>query len=145
MVVTEGNGLPLGLVVEDAHAAEITLAPATMQSIQVRTKGKNTKTRPHQLVADRGFDSRAFRKSLQKRGIKVCIPPRRRHPSWKKRKGRPLSYDKEAYKSRYKVERCFAWLNNYRRILIRWEHHLPIYRAFCLFALALICLNRLLI
>jgi transposase len=97
----------------------------------------------HQLVADRAYDSRVFRQSLRRRGIKVCIPPRRRPKNWKKRRGRPVTADRETYKQRFKVERCFAWMGNYRRLLIRWEHDVSVYRGFSLFALALICLNRL--
>lgn len=144
MLVTDGNGLPLGFHIGSANLAEVTLAPHALQSVRVRSQNGRHKTRPRQLVADRAYDSRAFRQSLRRRGMKVCIPPRRRHPSWKKKRGRPVTADPGAYKHRFKVERCFAWMGFFRRLLIRWEHHLHIYRAFCLFALALICLNRLL-
>jgi transposase len=50
---------------------------------------------------------------------------------------------KEDYRLRYKVERGFAWLGNYRRPLIRWEHHARLYRGFFTVALALICIKRL--
>lgn len=144
MLVTDGNGLPLGFTLGSANAAEVTLAPEALQSVGVMTPRGRCKTRPRRLVADRAYDSRAFRAGLRRRGIQVCIPPRRRHPSWKKRRGRPVSYSRKAYAQRFKVERCFAWMGNFRRLLIRWEHHLHIYRAFCFFALALICLNALL-
>jgi hypothetical protein len=36
----------------------------------------------------------------------------------------------ENYRLRYKVERSFAWLGNYLRLLIRWEHHAELYRSF---------------
>ena len=42
---------------------------------------------------------------------------------------------KEDYRQRYTVERSFAWLGNCRRLLIRWERLLVVYRGF--FALAL--------
>lgn len=48
----------------------------------------------------------------------------------------------EDYRLRYKVERSFAWLGNYRRLLIRWEHHAGLYRSFFTVALALICIKR---
>ena len=38
--------------------------------------------------------------------------------------------DKAAYVQRFKVERTFAWLGNFRRLLIRWERHLEIYQRF---------------
>jgi hypothetical protein len=42
------------------------------------------------------------------------------------------------------VERSFAWLGNYRRLLVRWEHHAGLYRGFFTVALALMCIKRLL-
>jgi len=42
------------------------------------------------------------------------------------------------------VERTFAWLGNYRRLLVRWERLLTVYQGFFSFALMLIVINRLL-
>jgi transposase len=49
---------------------------------------------------------------------------------------------KNDYAQRYKVERSFAWLGNYRRLLIRWEHLSSVYRSFFTMAVLLICLHR---
>ena len=144
MLVADGNGLPIGFHLESASPAEVKLAEQTLQTVRVRSREGQIKTRPRQLVADRAYDSHAFRQSLRKRGIKTCIPTRRRPKNWRKKRGRPVTADRETYKQRFKVERCFSWMGNYRRLLIRWEHHLSVYRAFCFFALALICLDRLL-
>jgi len=144
MLVTDGNGLPLGFYLESASPAEITLADATLGTVRVTSRNGQTKTRPQRLVADRGYASSDFRRSLQKRGIKVCIPAKKRPAKWRKKLGRPWMTDKEIYKQRFTVERSFAWMGNFRRLLIRWEHHLSVYRGFCLFALSLVCINRLL-
>ena len=50
---------------------------------------------------------------------------------------------REAYAERFKVERTFAWLGNYRRLLIRWERLLIVYQGFFAFAVMLLCTNRL--
>jgi hypothetical protein len=50
--------------------------------------------------------------------------------------------DREAYAERFKVERAFAWLGNYRRLLIRRERLLIVYRGFFAFAVMLLCTNR---
>jgi transposase len=144
MLVVDGNGLPIGFHLDSASPAEVKLAAQTLQTVRVKSRSGQYKTRPCQLAADRAYDSRAFRESLRKRGIKSCIPPRRRPRTWRKKRGRPIAADQETYKQRFKVERSFSWMGNYRRLLIRWEHHLSVYRGFCFFALALICINRLL-
>jgi len=78
MLVADGNGIPIGFHLDSASPAEVKLAASTLQTVRVRTRNGQVKTRPHQLLADRAYDSRAFRARLRKRGIKVCIPPRRR-------------------------------------------------------------------
>ena len=49
----------------------------------------------------------------------------------------------EDYAQRWKVERAFAWLGNYRRILIRWERLLDVYQGLVTFVVMLVCINRL--
>jgi transposase len=144
MLVVEAQGLPIGFHLDSASPAEMTLAKMTLQTVRVRSHKGQVKTRPRQLVADRGYAAGEFRRTLQQRGIKVCIPAKKRPARWRKKRGRPWATDKEAYKQRFKVERSFSWMGNFRRLLIRWEHHLSVYRGFCLFALALICINKLL-
>lgn len=50
---------------------------------------------------------------------------------------------RDEYRQRYKVERSFAWLGNFRRLLIRWEHLFVVYRSFFTVAVLLVCLKRL--
>jgi transposase len=47
------------------------------------------------------------------------------------------------YRRRWKVERTFAWLTNFRRLVVRWESHLTMYLAFFHLACLLITLRRL--
>ncbi len=112
MLVADGNGLPIGFHLESASPAEVKLAEGTLQTVRVRSRNAQHKTRPRLLLADRAYESHAFRQSLRKRGIKVCIPPRRRPKTWRKKRGRPVTADRETYKQRFKVERSFAWMGN---------------------------------
>src|SRR5262249_13232278 len=102
-----------------------------------RPRGR-PKQRPEKLVADRGYDSSAFRRALRRRGIRMCIPPKRRPATWKAKRGRPVLARKDDYRLRYKVERSFAWLGNFRRLLIRWERPFGIYQSFFTVALMLL-------
>jgi len=67
-----------------------------------------------QLLADKGYDTDAFRAFLKKNGIKAVIPPK------SNRKVR-IRYDKQAYKGRNVVERCFCRLKDFRRIATRYD------------------------
>jgi transposase len=92
-------------------------------------------------VADRGYDSSAFRQALRRRGIRMCIPPKRRAATWKAKRGRPVVTRKDDYRQRFKVERSFAWLGNFRRLLIRWERQFEVYAGFFCVAAMIISLR----
>jgi len=62
---------------------------------------------------------------------------------WRAKRGRPIVARKDDYWQRYKVERSFAWLGNFRRLLIRWEYLFVVYRSFFAVALLLVCLKPL--
>lgn len=142
MVVVEGQGVPIGVLLASARHAEVRLAPATLATVRVPQARGRPRTRPRQLVADRGYDSRAFRQSLRRRGIRPCIPPRRQQG--RRRPGRPLQAFRKEYASRWIVERTFAWLNNFRRLVVRYERLIHVYSGFFLLACILICLARIL-
>ncbi len=78
----------------------------------------------------------------RKRGILMCIPPKRRPKNWKAKRGRPVVARKDDYRHRSKVERSVAWLGNFRRLLIRWERRFSVYQGFFTVAVLLICLRR---
>ena len=142
MLVIDGNGLPLGFHLDSATTAEVKLAERTLDTICVPRPRGRPKQRPTKLVADRGYDSSDFRRVLRQRAIQMCIPPRRRPAKWRAKRGRPVVARKEDYRQRYKVERSFAWLGNFRRLLIRWEHLSSVYQGFFTVAVLLICLCR---
>ena len=142
MLVIDGNGLPLGFHLDSATAAEVKLAERTLDTICVPRPRGRPKQRPKKLVADRGYDSRDFRCALRRRGIQMCIPAKRRPAKWRPKRGRPVVARKEEYRQRFKVERSFAWLGNFRRLLIRWEHRSSVYQGFFTVAVLLICLRR---
>jgi transposase len=52
--------------------------------------------------------------------------------------------DLSGYRQRWKVERTYAWLGNYRRLVVRYEWLSHSYLAFVLVAFILICLAALL-
>ena len=66
------------------------------------------------LIADKGYDTDAFRSYLREQGIKPVIPGK------SNRKTR-IRHDKEAYKARNVVERCFCRLKDWRRIATRYD------------------------
>ena len=114
------------------------MAEATLATISVAQKKGRPKSRPRQLIADRGYDSRPLRRRLRERGIRPCIPPRRRPSDWKPATGRPLEQFAVEYAYRWPVERTFAWLGHQRRLLVRHERKAANFHTF--YTLACICI-----
>ena len=144
MLATDANGLPLGMLTMSAGVGEVRMAEATLATISVPQKKGKPKSRPRQLIADKGYDSREFRQSLHHRGIRPCIPPKRRPQNWKPRQGRPVKQYTEEYRRRWPVERTFAWLGHQRRLLVRHERHAANFHAFYTLACVRIALVALL-
>jgi transposase len=135
MVVVDGQGVPLGNLLEPASPAEVTLLEPTLETIAVPRDGPGRpRKRPERLIYDKACDSDALRQRLTKRGIDLICPHRK---NWVK----PPMQD--GRKLRWKVERTFAWLGNFRRLVVRWERHITIYRAFFHVACLLITLRQL--
>jgi len=93
------------------------------------------------LVADKAYDSKSFRDWLRSRGIKPTIPPYQRRERKRPKKGRPVKAG-SGYQERWKVERTFAWLGNFRRLLVRHERYICTFRAFFLVAFILVSLRQ---
>lgn len=81
------------------------------------------------------------KRQLDKEGIAYTIPAIRR--TERRRPGRPLHADAIRYATRWIVERTTAWLQNYRRVLVRHDRLLSTYRAFVMLACTMIALGAL--
>lgn len=140
MVVVDGHGVPLGNLLDAASPAEVTLVEATLETIAVPRQGRGRpRQRPVRLIYDKACDSDPLRQRLAKRGIDLICPHRKNRTKPPLQDGRKL----RRYKRRWKVERTFAWLGNFRRLLVRWEHHITMYSAFFHVACLLITLRKL--
>jgi transposase len=142
MLVTDGEGLPIGLELASARHHEMKLAVPTLETVRVPRTGRGRpKQRSEELIADKAYDSKHFRGWLRRRGIKLTIPSYERCPRKSAKRGRPVKAG-PGYAERWKVERTFAWLGSFRRLLTRHERYLHTFRAFFLIAFVLVLLRR---
>lgn len=92
---------------------------------------------PVRLIGDMAYDSDRLDQALLKEGIELVAPHRPNR--WRlTQDGRPL----RRYRRRWKVERLFAWLHNFRRLVVRWERYPQNYLGFIHLACLLILLRR---
>lgn len=74
------------------------------------------RVRPAHVLGDKGYSSKAIRTWLRRRGIGHTIPERADQVRNRLRRGshggRPPAFDKQLYKRRNVVERCFNRLSS---------------------------------
>jgi transposase len=129
VVVVDGQGVPLALTVHSASPSETKMIEPTLDRL---------KRQPGHLVLDKAFDSDKFRDRIAARGTCPVVPYRKRAVNKKYGDGRKM----RRYKRRWKVERTFAWLGNFRRLVVRYEHKHWLFRAFVHVACVLITLRQ---
>lgn len=131
MVMVDAEGVPVAVHVDAASPAEVRLVPQTLAALPEEML-------PERLVADRAYDSNPLRAELRALGIDPIIPKRDNNRKATGQDGRKL----RRYRRRWVVERTNAWLQNFRRLAMRYERHAFIYLAIVQFVCMLITLRR---
>jgi transposase len=110
MALADGSGLPLSVRAASASPHEVTLVGDVLD-------GRFVSEKPERLIGDRAYDSDPLDAELAKMGIEMIAPHRNNRKKPKTQDGRKL----RRYRRRWKIERLFAWLPNFRRLVIRYE------------------------
>ena len=92
------------------------------------------------FFADGGYDSDPLRHRLARRGIELIAPHHRNRTRSANQDGRAF----RRYKRRWTVERTIGWLGNYRRLVVRYDRSLTIYRGFFHISCLMIVLRKVL-
>jgi transposase len=87
--------------------------------------------KPRELFADRGYDHDKYRRQLRARGITPRIA----------RRG--IAHGSGLGRTRWVVERGFAWLHAFKRLRTRYERRADIHLGLLQLACALICYRQL--
>lgn len=132
MGLADGHGLPLALRTESASPAEVKLVQATLEERIVAAV-------PERLVGDKAYDSdRLDQELMTEYGIEM-IAPNKINRRISTQDGRPL----RRYRRRWKIERLFAWLFNFRRLVVRYEYHAENFQGFVHLGAIVILLRHL--
>ncbi len=130
----------MALHLDSASPAEVKLVEQTLDHVAVQPAAEGQPPpQPKRLICDKAYDCDSLRGRLKERGIELICPHRKNRKRAATQDGRKL----RRYKRRWKVERAFAWLGNFRRLVVRYERSLRMYRAFFHVALVLITLRQL--
>jgi transposase len=105
-----------------------------MDAIRIRRRGRGRpRTRPGRAMGDKAYSSKANRAYLRGRGIKAVIPVKADQQANRRKLGskggRPPVFDRETYKERNTVERCFNKLRQFRAVATRYDKRERIYQG----------------
>lgn len=112
VAVADSAGFPVAVYTESAAPHEVTLVRKTLVE-------PFTDEKPERLIGDKAYDSDPLDADLEALDIEMITLHKSNRQKAKTQDGRKL----RRYRRRWKVERLFAWLQNYRRILVRYEYH----------------------
>ena len=110
-----------------------------MKLVEATLAARLVEEKPLRLIADKAYDSDPLRERLLEEEILLLAPHRRGRTKPSFNDGRCL----RRYAKRWKIERLFAWLHNFRRLVIRWEYYAENYLAFLQLGCAIILLRHL--
>ena len=133
MAIADASGLPVAIWAGAANTHEVKLVETTIDA-------KHVDTRPEILIGDQAYDSDPLDNKLKKRKIKLVAPHKRNRKRKQTQDGRTL----RRYAKRWKVERLFAWLQNYRRCGTRYDYHVQNFLGFVQLACVVILLKTIL-
>jgi len=94
---------------------------------------------PERLIGDKAYDSDRLDEQLLNDYGTELISPNKSNRKIPTQDGRPL----RRYVRRWKIERLFAWLFNFRRVVVRYEYHAENFQGFVHLAAAIILLRYL--
>ncbi len=101
--------------------------------------------RPEHLIADKAYSHLSTRRVLRRRGIAHSIPEKSNQKAYRRRRGsaggRPPTFDRDQYKQRNVVERCFNRLKQFRALATRYAKRAAYYRATLLLVSAVLWLG----
>jgi transposase len=119
MVVADNASLPLAIHAASASPHEVTLVGGTLLQSFIQEQ-------PKRLIGDKAYDSDPLDKQMAELGIELIAPHKSNRKKAPTQDGRPL----RRYKRRWKVERLWAWLQNFRRVATRFDYHVENFLGF---------------
>ena len=113
-------GRPVRFLLAAGQSHDILAAPALIEGFS-----------PSAVMADRAYDSIAFRQAIVSAGAEAVIPARRYRKT-------PIPHDPVLYRLRNRIERCFNQLKHFRRFATRYDRLSAHFMAFIQLAATMI-------
>jgi transposase len=127
-LICDGRGVPLAIQLTGANRNDLQQALALVDAIpSFHGERGRPRHRPDCVLGDRGDDAESIRQCLRARRIVPWLAKRN------------TEHGSGLGRWRWVVERTFAWLNQFRRLRVRYVKRADIHEAFLSLGCALIC------
>ena len=131
-LLVDASGLPLAWTLTGGNRNDVTQLIALVDRVPaIGGRVGRPRRRPDRVTADRGYDHDKHRRLLRQRHITPEIARRQTEH------GSGLGH------ARWVVERTFAWLHHFKRLLVRYDRRAEIHEAFLAIGCCLVCYRRL--
>jgi transposase len=131
-LLVDATGIPLAWTLTGGNRNDVTqLIPLVDAVPAVRGQVGRPRRRPERITADRGYDHDNYRRELRQRGVTPEIAHRQ------------TDHGSGLGRVRWVVERTFAWLHQFRRLLVRYDRRADIHESWLALGCCLICFRRL--
>lgn len=119
--MTDGNGIPIAIgdILKGNHNDLSCVVPQFGRMVK-ELNHKKIYVQNSILNAEKGFDSKTFRRAIFRRNIVPNIKENTRNRKTVKR-GRKRFFNNQVYKTSFVNERCFAWIDSFKTLLIRFD------------------------
>jgi transposase len=127
-LICDGLGIPLAIQLTGANRNDWQQALTLVDAIPpLQGMRGRPRRRPDHVLGDRGYDAESIRQGLRVRGILPMLAMRN------------TEHGSGMGRWRWVVERTFAWLNQFRRLRVRYEKRADIHEALLVLGCILIC------
>jgi transposase len=131
-LLVDATGIPLAFSVTGGNRNDVTQLIPLLEAVPaVAGRPGRPRRRPDSLIADRGYDHDKYRRLVRERGVEPLIARRQ------------TKHGSGLGRQRWVVERTFAWLHNFKRLLVRYERRADIHHALLALGCCLVCFRRL--
>ena len=131
-LLVDANGIPLACTVTGGNRNDVTQLIPLLEAVPaVSGRPGRPRRRPECVIADRGYDHDKYRRLVRQHGVEPVIARRQ------------TEHGSGLGRHRWVVERTFAWLHNFKRLLVRYERRGDIHHALLTLGCCLVCFRRL--
>jgi transposase len=119
-MIADSLGRPLRFILTAGQVGDVLVAPDLLHGFQAQA-----------VLADKAYDSNAFRQIIADSGAEAVIPSNRTRKQI-------IPHDPAIYRHRNRIERCFNKLKHFRRFATRYDRRAIHFLAFIKLAAAMI-------